>query len=327
MTPCFDDAVNEIYSRLPRATDYRRVLRERFELREPLGTQPDWAPTGIEGPRQDTFLVRLLANDGHYPSEPIIDESGLLAADEEIAWSAIFWPGVHPNDDSRTAWFTLQEVRFFGAVTVSLNPDQGRAIVHAQSSPEYLHVDLEASFEEIYNRSRSMAIRMKTEDSFIIANRRSKPQLFQYETSETTAALLDAIDRENSPIILRGLNKLLMASELYRLPHFTEEMALSAIISREAALELLRRKLSREVGKRLKKADVLALIRTRFPTGTPFVEVLETDWENRVLMTHPANKFGEFWDPMLRRGESMDTLRHAIHLYRYLLLDEIWQPS
>lgn len=59
---------------------------------------------------------------------------------------------------------------------------------------------------------------------------------------------------------------LLMATELRRHYKFLEECALSALISREAALELLRRKLSAAAGERWRLDDMLAHMAETFPT-------------------------------------------------------------
>lgn len=152
-----------------------------------------------------------------------------------------------------------------------------------------------------------------------------RPQILERDYTKEIFALIRAIEPER--LLHHGLYKYLMAAELRRFPQFLEESALSAFISREAALELLRRKLSEVEGKRLKRDDVLDQIREAFPTGEPFVEVLESDWDARVLMAHPINEFGEFWSPPVHREECYDALNTLVYLYRYLLLDEVWQPD
>ncbi len=118
-----------------------------------------------------------------------------------------------------------------------------------------------------------------------------------------------------------------MATELSRHYQFLEESALSALISREAALELLRRKLSAATGTRWKYDDVLAHIARTFPTGEPFVDVLRTDWDVRVMMAHPVSEHGEHWSPPVEADECFDALHTLTYLYRYLLFDEIWEPA
>jgi hypothetical protein len=118
-----------------------------------------------------------------------------------------------------------------------------------------------------------------------------------------------------------------MAHELRRHPKFLEESALSAIISREAALQLLRKKLSTKFGKRFSNDDVLLHIEDVFPTGPYLADVLREDWDVRVMMTHPISDYGAHWSPPVDADEAFDTLNTLTYLYRYLLLDEIWVPG
>ena len=44
-----------------------------------------------------------------------------------------------------------------------------------------------------------------------------------WDVSETVETLQCAIDQEQSPVLLRGLNRFLMAVEMRRFPHLLEE--------------------------------------------------------------------------------------------------------
>lgn len=325
-----DEAIDEIYCRIPRVTDFSRVITERVAVKAPLGSLPDWEPSGIHAPKEDTWLVRLLSNDGYYPSEPIIHDAGILAADEEIAWSAVFWPGEHPSNDAPISWLKMEEVYFFGAVALAeAHPrTNGRTWAYTRSYPRYLHLPPDASLEDICDGSREIAMSVRLEEEVLpVLDRQPRPHLFDRDYGDSVEALLEAMEQQHSAVLLRGLYKFLIAQEMRRHSNFLEEMALAAIISREAALELLRRKLSASGGMRLNKEDVLRRIRTDFPAGEPFVEVLEMDWENRVIMVHPVSDYGEWWSPPMEFEECTDTLTTLIHLYRYLLLNEIWVPA
>ncbi|HEX5724388.1 MAG TPA: hypothetical protein VFX98_02925, partial [Longimicrobiaceae bacterium] len=144
--------------------------------------------------------------------------------------------------------------------------------------------------------------------------------------NDAVRALLNAMD-PGDHLLYRGLYKFLIASDLRRYPHLLEESAIAAFISREAVLELLRRKLQRTHTGRVRKDDVINQIRREFPTGESFAGVLHTDWEARVIMVHPVSDFGEHWSPPVEAEECFDAVMTLTYLYRYLLLDEAWCPE
>jgi len=284
------------------------------------------------------YGVRVLYSDGLYPSTPlVVAPFGILAADG-VAWSAVQSTSRlgYSTTSSRPeapigeiSWFTPQEIRFLSAATLAeAHPRaNGRIRIYTRTWPEPLELEEPVTPDRLVSASRSLAAKTLVR----IGSNEDQPKGYNLDpldrdyTAEVRR-LLDRMDRTDS-LLHRGLYKLLMATELMRHHQFLEEAALSALISREAALELLRRKLSAAAGTRWKLDDLLAHIATTFPTGEPFVDVLRTDWDVRVMMAHPVSEHGEHWSPPVEAEECYDALHTLTYLYRYLLLDEVWEPA
>lgn len=228
------------------------------------------------------------------------------------------------------SWLALDEILFHAAVALSEpRPEENGALwlrtigwpggVTFEEDPDRLSQDT------LFSQSRAEAIRIHQTDSDIPMTTDVVRTLRVDPTPDILRLLRAMLNPSN--VLVRGLYKFLMALELRVHRRFLEEAALSAFISREAAIELLRRKLTIREGRRLRHDDVIAHIESVFPTGEPFAEVLRSDWGARILMTHPSSEYGEFWSPPVDADECYESLYSCVHLYRYLLLDEVWVPT
>lgn len=234
------------------------------------------------------YAVRVLNPNGAYPENPVVVEDfGVLAA-EDFAWSAVHIPEL-PDEypEGAISWYTVDEIRFFAALSLAEPHPRtnGRIWISSLGWGTELVMDGQEGNvqpEELLSESRRVAedFLAKSQDARVSSVlRRDRPHLVEIDFEEDILQLLQAI--EPVRLLHRGLYKFLMASELRSFPQFLEESALSAFISREAALELLRRKFTEAMGRRQKKEDILNQIGRSFPTGDAFVQVLE--WEGDEL--------------------------------------------
>ena len=294
-----------------------------------------------------SYAVRVLSRDGQYPSTPlIIDNVGVLAADG-VVWSAVRLSDVGVKysvtsnrlgaPSGEISWLLPEEIRFFAAVSLAeAHPRRsGRVRIVTRDLSRELELEEPITPALLLERSRGVALetfrrleQLRDEDSYVLNEPDSgcPAERLRRDYTARTRKLLERMD-VNDALLHRGLYKFLMATELRRHPKFLEESMLAALISREAALELLRRKLSAAAGQRLRYEDVLYHIADTFPTGEPFAGVLESDWDARLAIAHPVSIHGEHWSPPVEAGECMEALHSLTYLYRYLLLDEVWKPG
>jgi len=230
-----------------------------------------------------------------------------------------------------------EEIRFFAAVSLAEAHPLGNGRIRVVTRDWYRELELEEHITpaELLDRSRGVALetfqhleQLRDEEHYVPNEPDSgcPPERLRRDYTARTRKLLERMD-VNDALLHRGLYKFLMATELRHHPKFLEESMLAALISREAALELLRRKLSTEARQRLKYEDVLYHIADTFPTGEPLAGVLESDWDARLAIAHPVSIHGEHWSPPVEAGECMEALHTLTYLYRYVLLGEIWKPG
>jgi len=286
-----------------------------------------------------TYAVRLLGSDGTYPWKPLVIEPfGGLALDE-FPWCAVrvsdrlpastdVPPGDYPVGS--ISWLQPQEIRFLAAATLAeAHPRTwGRLRIYTRSWHSELRLEEPVTASRLVEESRVVASDLFRRATGVdeCGDLVYTPDPLRRNYTAEARGLLERMDVTDS-LLHRGLYKLLIATELRRYSKFLEESALAALISREAALELLRRRLSAQGGQRLRLEDVLSHIAETFPTGEPFVEVLQTDWNARVMMAHPVSEHGEYWSPPVEVEDCFDALHTLTYLYRYLLLDEVWEPT
>lgn len=289
-------------------------------------------------PMLNRYTVRVLGSDGIYPAAPLVLDDFAVLASDEFAWSAVHGPGFDDSESSRygyrageISWLSPDEILFFAAVSLAEPHPRtnGRLLTFADSWCQTLELRGAVQGMRLVEASREIAASILEAEGGdwldVVASRR-RPETVSRDYTESVRSILEAVD-SSDPLVFRGLYKLLMAVELRRYRKFLEESALAAMISREAVLELLRRKLSSERGRRLGRDDVLEHIRMTFSTGEPFVEVLESDWEVRIMIAHPVSEFGEHWSPPVDAEECYDALNTLTYLYRYYLLGEPWTPG
>jgi len=285
------------------------------------------------------YAVRVLCSDGRYPATPlVVAPFGVLAA-EDFAWSAVQVSDIglgYSTTSSRAgaplgeiSWLTPPEIRFLSAATLAeAHPrTNGRLRIYTRTGAELLQLEEPVAPDRLFAASHDAAASALTDlhaKDWAEPDPGGRPETMDGDYAAEVRRLLDRMNGTDA-LLHRGLYKLLMATELMRHFKFLEESALSALISREAALELLRRKLS--AGKRWSLDDVLEHIAQTFPSGEPFAEVLRTDWDVRVMMAHPVSKHGEHWSPPVEADECFEALHTLTYLYRYLLLDEVWVPA
>jgi hypothetical protein len=229
-------------------------------------------------------------------------------------------------------WLWPEEIRLFAAVSlVEPYPElYGRFSIHPLTDARMVEVAGEfgtASFiAALAERAGSIAAEERTRDSSYLPERAAAPTRLEIGSQARIHELIEAIEIQDE-LMLRGLSRFLASNHLISYRAFLEESAVVGYIALEAALEYIRGWLKETTSAPAKFKDVFSHIRLTFPTGEPFAGVLETDYEARVLMIHPASRFGEYWAPPVHAEECFELIYSLVHLYRYILLGEVWDPA
>ncbi len=91
-----------------------------------------------------------------------------------------------------------------------------------------------------------------------------------------------------------------------------------------AALEYIRLQLCETMGSsNVPFSEVSNYFRRTFPHGDEVAEYFELRYEERIIATHPANRWGEFWAVPLMMGDVYHLRKSLIGLYRHILLGEV----
>lgn len=281
-----------------------------------------------------SVFLRVLGTDGRYPDYSVRSENHLLVCDGSIAWSAV--REAIPADlatESEINWLWPEEIRLYAAVSlVESDPSQrGRFLIHPWTVAA--EVEIDAPFASpafviaAMKHAHELAEQARSENRrrYYIPQRACEPETCNLGDEQAVIELINAIDVRDE-LIIRGLSRLLAANHLISYAVFFEESAVTAYIALEAALECLRQDLENTTDSSASIKDVFQWIRETFPTGESFADVLEADYDNRITMVHPSSRFGEYWAPPVHADEAYELIDSLVHLYRYILLGEVWDP-
>lgn len=281
----------------------------------------------------NNIIVRVLGRRGSYPRFPLVLDNHILVADDSIVWSAVRQPPI--NEDgwgTEVNWLHPEEIRFFASLSL-IEPfpnTHGFYLAEPWTDGEWLSdTGGPLSSPEFLDLARTSALGQLAaaqQSDYLLTQPHRDYYFRERGTAEEVLEILNNIDPADD-LLLRGLSKFQSSANLIRLAPYMEEAAVSAFVSREAAFLMLKEHLEVMSGKRASLKDVTDHIREVFPTGQPFSDVLESDYEARLMFVHPVTDFGAYWCPPVFAEECYDAVKTLIHLYRYILLGEVWTPT
>jgi hypothetical protein len=272
--------------------------------------------------RKPFIAVRVLGRTGQYPQFEIRSPSHMYSASERLVWTAVLQPALSREWElGEVTVLVPEEVRVLSAVALSESRlwEKGLPIIthlaDAQVDPSTLGFDLTvpATFRAVEELAHSLIGR----NSFIDNPYVTRVDLGSREDAVDLLTNIDAGDQ----LLLAGLARLLGAGRILQMNE-PEEAAISLFVSMGAALEYVRLHLEDESGREAAFAAVYDYFRRTFPHGDEVVEYFEARYDERVIATHPANRFGEFWAPPLMADDVYHLQKTLIGLYRHILLGE-----
>lgn len=275
--------------------------------------------------RRPNYVIRLMASSGLYPKDSFIHKDALFKSSTGFPYTVVRLNKYDKQKyDGETGWIFPSEIRLLAALSLSYPPDIGRVCFY----PNYLEVEIDKQIRERdfrnekFQNNLDRIINLKftglEHDSL------SGFQNFDFQNNspnkDDREILFEKIDVSDS-LLIRGISYLLKAQMLSRNFIFTEEAALLAFISLNAALDLVRERLVDQGIKNPTYKDAFKYVESLKEFGNNYSDILEMCWEQRVMLVHPNSKFGILSLGGIFADDFYETYGELTTLYRHLLLD------
>lgn len=280
--------------------------------------------------RKPFIAVRTFGTHGSYPNFEIRSSSHLFIPTAELVWSAALQPAL--PEDWEVGEFTPlvpEEVRLLSSIALCESDTWARGIpvlTHwANSHLDPAVVGFDLTNENTFDQVRDAAADLGSGPGTWTKANEIKIEYTIRDVGQRGDAilLLQNID-SNDQLLLAGLARLLGANRLLAVANEPEEAAISLFISTGAALEFIRLHLCDTKGsENVPFSEVYGYFRRTFPNGDQVAEYFQERYDERIIATHPSNRFGEFWAPPLMMGDVYHLRKAVIALYRHLFLGEV----
>lgn len=271
-----------------------------------------------------TFLaVRILGTDGYYPRFSIRSATHRYEASDSLVWTAVVQEPL-PEDweTSESPTLVPEEIRLNAALAFSEgDPWHGgmpTVTIGSERLEEYVEDDFDlesgAGTARIEAALAELQRHMPTYSTF---------RLGDVGNEGDALALLQNFDSTDE-LLLAGVGTFhaagrLMSSRVREL----EAASLCLFVSMGAALEFIRLHLNESRGTaNASFAEVHRYIGELYPEGNVLPDYLDEMYEHRVIATHPAGRFGEYWTPPLMVGDIYELRKHLVVILRHIVLGE-----
>ena len=251
-------------------------------------------------------VVRILGEDGQYPTFDIRRRGHLLVSSSPWVWSAVIQNPLGGDwEFGETYSLTPEEIRLHTAVSLcESNPWENGYLFLTLKDEVWLPLtttgpDLTGQEAMVLLEEQVHQLALRAGSTMGPGHSQSAQYRFHTAGDQAGALLLlDAIDGGDQ-LLLAGLNRLLSGLRLLASGRFREEASLSLFISMGAALEFIRQRLSSSAGNPTVE-DVRSYLQDTFPHGDQVVEFFDEMYDLRITATHPSNRFGDFWQLHLK---------------------------
>ncbi|HSR70178.1 MAG TPA: hypothetical protein VLU25_19775 [Acidobacteriota bacterium] len=267
------------------------------------------------------YRIRVYEPVTKYISTPFITPRALYLANPTFVVTVVkssnhdlgdYWPEM--------PWIFPAEVRLLAALALAIPEGEGALTFAPYPSNRRLPIDTELSLDEP-EVIASITVEAES-DCRKLAESQLPYRLYDWDFIQADRVVIyNRIELADS-LLLRGLYCLLKGQHLMAHELFGEEAFINIQISREAALELIRKRLLGEGVKNPSYTDAHNYLRERFPRGGHLADFLEDQHDRWVATRHPKSRFGMFWTPPLLVNDYTHTHGAVVSLYRHLLLDE-----
>lgn len=279
--------------------------------------------------RRPIVSLRVLSDQGRYPTFSIKKRSHVFVANESLVWSAVI------QRPLGRSWlvgemFDLypEEVRLFSAITLSEADPWSNGYLYSVNGPQAIH-DCDSigidrlDGRENFERVAAMASQLASEGGHDRASPGSIHELSNRTGSKADAlSILSGLDVKDQ-LLIAGLSRLLGANRILAMVDATEAACVVLMVSLGSALEFIRQSLGFTRGRDQSFAAVYEYLRCVYPNENYLTPFLEEMYEARVMIQHPSSRFGDVWAPPLMAGDVWELRKVLSVLYRHIILDEM----
>lgn len=281
-----------------------------------------------------SLRIRVHAPLGHYPRQSVESDWGRLIVSDDIIFSAVeVCPqdthGIDAHHFSALEFLSLEEMRFFAAISLSVRPDMGMLWLYPWPYSSEVNAELadnDALRDAAQKHARETSKRRQSEISLppLTGGGAYKHHHIQFD-HELFTKIAASISLKDY-LLMRGLGSLMRADMLWQRREFYEAAAIMLYVALDASFQMVRRKLidcgipnpsSIDAGRFI--GDALGSSAIGGETGY-FPEY----YEDRIKAIHPANRYGDFPFPPLLTDDFY-FLRHGlVEVFAYLVAEHTW---
>jgi hypothetical protein len=282
-------------------------------------------------PIEQGFRVRLMSHLGSYPARSFLSEFASLVVSPEICFSIV---RVQQRDWS---WGELDcmiesELPLFGSVVLTGNA----GATYLYPYPTSCSVSLETATvknidDECVRECKSFLLNriQKYAEDAIVASFHKPPILggepYKFieaddygDWSLTLRSLKSA-----SPVILRGVNCLIKSRMAFQHRELGESACLHLWIALDAAHSLILQKLREDGNANPTSVDAARYFEKMSGLGTEWDRFFEEDYDNRIRVNHPDNRFGAEAIPSLMAEDFFDLYGALVPLFRFFVSERL----
>jgi hypothetical protein len=287
--------------------------------------------------RQNGYLLRLMSPLGTYPDEAFLGTNAALVIAPDICFSMVRLQDEWKHHSfSEVDHLEPSEIPLFGALMLAVDdgeqyilPYPTHQAIALRAAPGH-QLD-GAAVDEGRQWMRAYVKRHKLEYDFRDAIHRP-PVAGGVEYDLITSGhrslhvgkILDLL-RSADQVTLRGLSSLLKANMAWEHEEFMEAACVSLWISLDAIHSLIRERLIREGKTNPTSLDASNYIASEYGIHLEG-SIFEDDYENRIRVIHPDNKFGAEARPQLLADDFYELRHLVIELFHFLVTGDPTNP-
>jgi hypothetical protein len=296
-------------------------------------TTKEWNLRPSYGHAEQGFTVRLMSPLGSYPDQTLNLRSSVLAIAPDLCFTIVRQQG---EDESFSEVDSLSpsEIPLVGSIMLSsgiaqpyISPYPGNHSLIVETSED------EELTESCISRCRAELLAHMSDDRpdrLYRSNTIHHPparggldyELYPSDDVAKRAASIFECLNSAGPVMIRGVGSLLKANMAWRHFEFMEAACLFLWISLDAAHSITLQKL-REAGTlNPTSADAGRFFDQISGFPTPWEKFFEWDYENRIRVFHPDNRFGAEARPQLLADDFLELNELLIAYFRYLAVGE-----